>query len=65
MTRPTIMTYMAKREDMLAAAAELFDVVQGGAVRIDVNHTYPLKDAAQAHLAIGARKTTGSTVLLP
>ncbi len=64
-TRPTIMTYLAKPEAMLASAAELFDAVQSGGVRIDVNQTFPLKDAAEAHRAIGARKTTGSTVLIP
>lgn len=64
-TRPTIMTYMARREDMLASAAELFAVVESGAVRIEVNQTYPLRQAGEAHRAIGERRTTGSTVLLP
>ena len=65
LTRPAIMHYMAKRADLLAAAAELFDVVVGGAVKIAVNHRYPLRDAAEAHRAIEERRTTGSTVLLP
>ncbi len=64
-TRPAIMHYMAKREDLLAACAELFEVVASGAVKIQVNHTYALKDAAEAHRAIEARRTTGSTVLMP
>jgi len=64
-TRPTLMTYTAKREDLVAAATELFDVVLSGAVQIRVNQTYPLADAAQAHRDLEARKTTGSTVLLP
>jgi NADPH2:quinone reductase len=64
-TRPTLMTYTAKREDLVAAAEELFDVVGSGAVRIEVNQTYPLAEAAQAHRDLEARKTTGSTVLLP
>ena len=64
-TRPTLMTYTAKREDLAAAAAELFDVVGSGAVEIEVNQTYPLAEAAQAHRDLEARKTTGSTVLLP
>ena len=64
-TRPTLNTYTAKREDLLASAKELFEVVQGGAVQIRVNQTYPLKDAAEAHRALEARKTTGSTVFLP
>lgn len=65
LTRPTLMTYTAQRADLLASAAELFDVVQGGAVKIEVRQTYPLADAAQAHRDLEARKTTGSTVLLP
>lgn len=64
-TRPTLMTYTAKREDLLANANDLFDVVAKGAVKIKVNQTYPLKDVVQAHRDLEARKTTGSTVLLP
>jgi len=65
LTRPTLMTYTAKRDDLLESARELFEVVLSGAVRIEVNQTYPLRDAAQAHRDMEARKTTGSTVLLP
>jgi NADPH2:quinone reductase len=64
-TRPTLATYVAKREDLVTAATELFDVVKKGIVKIEVNQTYPLKDAAQAHRDLEGRKTTGSTVLLP
>ncbi len=64
-TRPTIMHYTAKRADLEALGAELFEVVASGKVRIEVNQTYPLKDAGQAHRDLEARKTTGSTVLLP
>ncbi|MGE0849472.1 MAG: quinone oxidoreductase [Hyphomicrobiaceae bacterium] len=64
-TRPTLGTYVAKRADLLANANDLFDVVGKGIVKINVNHTYPLKDAAQAHRDLEARKTTGSIVLLP
>ena len=64
-TRPTLQTYVAKRADLLANAGELFDVVGKGIVRINVNHTYPLKNAAQAHRDLEGRKTTGSIVLLP
>ena len=64
-TRPTLATYSAKRSDLLAMASDLFDVVRSGKVRINVNQTYPLKDAAEAHKALEARKTTGSTVLIP
>jgi NADPH2:quinone reductase len=62
-TRPTLNTYAAKREDLVAMAAELFEVVASGAVKINVHQTYPLKDAAKAHADLAARKTTGSTVL--
>jgi len=64
-TRPTLMTYTAKRADLVANAAELFDMVGKGAIKIAVNHSYPLRDAAQAHRDLEARKTTGSTVLIP
>lgn len=64
-TRPTLMTYTAKREDLMASAAELFEMVRGGFVKIEVNQLYALKDAAQAHRDLEARRTTGSTVLLP
>ena len=64
-TRPTLMTYSAKRDDLMAMSAELFEVVLSGAVKIEVNQTYPLAETAQAHRDLEARKTTGSTVLLP
>ena len=62
LTRPTLNTYAAKREDLVAMAKELFEVVASGAVKIAVNQTYALKDAAQAHRDLEGRKTTGSTV---
>ena len=65
LTRPTLNSYIAKREELLAHAHDLFEVVQSGAVRIEINHTYPLAQAAQAHRDLEARRTTGSTVLLP
>jgi NADPH2:quinone reductase len=64
-TRPTLNTYTAKREDLVATANDLFEAVRSGAVKIAVNQTFPLKDAAEAHRALESRKTTGSTVLLP
>ena len=64
-TRPTLNTYTAKREDLLAIANDLFNVVASGKVKIPINQKYALKDAAQAHRDLEARKTTGSTVLLP
>jgi NADPH:quinone reductase len=64
-TRPSLPHYVAKREDLLSAAGELFDVVLGGQVKITINNTYALEDAPQAHRDLEARKTTGSTVLIP
>lgn len=64
-TRPTVMTYTARRADLLANAADLFDMVGKGAVEIVVNHTYPLREAAAAHRDLEARQTTGSVVLIP
>lgn len=65
LTRPTLFTYTAKREDLVKAARDLFAVVKNKAVKISINQTYPLRDAAQAHIDLEGRKTTGSTVLLP
>lgn len=65
LTRPTLPTYTAKRADLERVAADLFDVVGSGAVKIEVNQTFPLQDAAKAHIALESRQTTGSTVLLP
>jgi NADPH2:quinone reductase len=61
-TRPTLNTYAAARPDLLAMAKDLFEVVLSGAVKIEINQTYPLKDAAQAHRDLESRKTVGSTV---
>jgi NADPH:quinone reductase len=65
MTRPTLVHYTAKREDLLATAKELFDVVTGGKVKIPINQKYSLKDAQKAHRDLQARETTGSTILIP
>ena len=65
LTRPSLMTYTEKREDLLAHAADLFAVVESGAVQVDIRQTYALKDAAQAHRDLEARKTSGSTILIP
>jgi NADPH2:quinone reductase len=65
LTRPTLMNYTATPEDLAKAARDLFDVVKKKVVKISINQTYPLKEAAQAHRDLEARKTTGSTVLLP
>ena len=65
LTRPTLATYTATREDLVATTSDVFDVVGQGVVKIEINQTYPLRDAAQAHRDLEARRTTGSTVLLP
>lgn len=65
LTRPRLGDYIATREELLASAAALFDVVLHGAVRIRIGQSYPLREAAQAHRDLEARKTTGSTLLLP
>lgn len=65
LTRPTIMTYVTQRELLEPMAAELFDIVRSGKVRIEVRQRYPLSEVAQAHRELEARKTTGSTVLIP
>lgn len=62
-TRPTLMTYMAKRADLESSAAELFDFVGSGAIEITIGGSFALKDAADAHRALEARETTGSTIL--
>jgi NADPH2:quinone reductase len=64
-TRPTVAHYTAKRDELVALGAELFEVVTSGKVKIEVNQTYALSDAANAHRDLEARKTTGSTILLP
>jgi NADPH:quinone reductase len=65
LTRPTLMSYTATREELVDSANALFEVVLKGAVKIEVHQTYPLKEAARAHADLEARRTTGSTILLP
>jgi len=65
LTRPSLMHYVAKREELLACAAALFDAVLHDGVKIEIGQTYSLQDAAKAHADLEARKTTGSTVLIP
>ncbi len=64
-TRPTLVNYVAKREDLLATAKSLFDVVISGKVKIPINQTYKLKDAQKAHRDLEGRATTGSSILVP
>jgi NADPH2:quinone reductase len=65
LTRPTLQTYVAARADLVKSAAELFAMVKSRKVKISINQTYPLREAAQAQRDLEARKTTGSTVLIP
>jgi NADPH2:quinone reductase len=65
LTRASLAHYTSSREDLLEAARDLFDVVASGGVKIFINQTYPLREAARAHQDLESRKTTGSTVLLP
>jgi len=64
-TRPTLMSYVGKREELLAASKELFDHVLAGHIKVGARQTYPLKEAQQAHRDLEGRKTTGSTILVP
>lgn len=64
-TRPTLATYVAKREDLLASASALFDRIARGAIRVEPSETFPLERAADAHRALESRRTTGSIVLTP
>jgi NADPH2:quinone reductase len=64
-TRPTLNHYIAKREDLVATAKDLFDVVGSGQVKIPVNQKYKLRDAMKAHQDLEGRNTTGSTILVP
>jgi NADPH2:quinone reductase len=65
LTRPSLMTYTEKREDLIAHAEDLFAVVESNAVRIAIGQTYPLSEASRAHRDLEGRQTTGSTILLP
>jgi len=65
LTRPTLASYSGSRSELLENAAELFEVVAAGAVKVEVQQTYPLAEAEQAHRDLEGRRTTGSTVLLP
>ena len=65
LTRPSLMTYTAQRKDLLEHAGDLFEVVKSGAVKIEIQQSYPLSEAGRAHQDLEARKTTGSTILLP
>ena len=65
LTRPSLFAYIAKREDLDAAAKALFSMISSKKVRLHIGQRYPLADAARAHRDLEARKTTGSTLLIP
>ncbi len=65
LTRPTLMTYTARREDLLRHANDLFDVISKGVVKVEINQRYPLAEAARAHKELESRRTRGSSILLP
>ncbi len=64
-TRPVLASYVTNREELEQGCAELFEQVRGGHVRIEIGQRFPLSDAADAHRALEARQTTGSTLLVP
>ncbi len=64
-TRPSLMNYTAKRADLETMAAQLFGMIEGGKIKVDIHQRYPLAEVAQAHRDLEARKTTGSTILMP
>jgi NADPH2:quinone reductase len=64
-TRPTLMGYVARRDELVAAANELFEHVLAGRIKVGPRQHYPLKEAERAHRDLESRKTTGSTVLVP
>ena len=65
LTRPAIMHYMEKRDDLMLSANDLFNVIEKGNLKSNVNHVYPLREVGEAHRAIENRETTGATVLIP
>lgn len=64
-TRPTLFDYTSETEEMRASAARLFEMIESGAVKVNIGARFPLADAAEAHRALEARATTGSTILIP
>jgi len=64
-THPSLIHYTASRAELLETANDLFTMVGSGRIKIEINHSYPLRETAQAHRDVEARKTTGSVVLIP
>lgn len=65
LTHPSLGDYTATRDALLTTVGDLFAVVSSGKVKIEINHSYALQDAPQAHRDMEARRTTGSVVLIP
>jgi len=65
LTRPSLGSYSGSRAELEAMAADLFEMVASGKVKVDIHQRFPLAEAAQAHIALEARRTIGSTILLP
>jgi NADPH2:quinone reductase len=65
LTRPTLGHYISERKELLSASAELLEAIERGMIRVEVGQTYPLEEAARAHADLEARRTTGSTLLVP
>jgi NADPH2:quinone reductase len=65
LTRPTLGDYVATTEELDASAAALFGVIASGVVKVEIGQSWPLREVAEAHRALEARQTTGSTILLP
>ncbi len=64
-THPSLIDYTASRAELVETANDLFAMVGSGKIKVEVNHIYPLRDAAQAHRDVESRKTTGSVLLIP
>ena len=65
MTRPTLATYANNAENLQRMADELFEMISSGKLKVDISQKYPLAEAAKAQIELSARRTTGSTILLP
>jgi NADPH2:quinone reductase len=64
-TRPTLLHYASNREELLQRSGDLFKWIANGELKLRIDKTYPLKDAAEAHRQLEARKTTGKVLLIP
>ena len=65
MTRPTLVNYVATREELLARSSAVFGMIAAGNLKLRIQHTYPLAQAQQAHRDLEGRKTTGKLLLIP